>query len=429
MAQRLDFVSLEIGGTRLDRWQQYDVDSDLLIPADAFSLSVDVPTEDADAIRDLVAPGAAAKLYVERVQPDGSRHRSLQMTGHIDSREMDVSRQGGLTLSVNGRDMAGVLTDANVNPGLICDQHSDLLIDLLQAGVSPYGIEVIADDSSERSILTGERGSSTQATLERREARTAGVSPASYSRGRLDASRAQGVPMDELLGASSDTGARFASGQSPSDVRRVRVSEARPNPGETIWDFFTRHARRFGLMLWTTADGKLVLGAPDWRQAPTYRLVRRVRNNPSDPNNIISGGLKESALNSYSSITVMGRGSRADGTRGRIREEVLNPDWPSNAPDRPRYLNDPRIRDSDAAVRRGLRELMSGRAKQYAITYEVDGHGQGGRLWAQGTTARVIDDRLGIDGTFFVVGRRFRGSRQDGTTTQVRLIKLESFEI
>ena len=72
---------------------------------------------------------------------------------------------------------------------------------------------------------------------------------------------------------------------------------------------------------------------------------------------------------------------------------------------------------------------MSGRAKQYALTYEVDGHGQGGRLWAQGTTARVIDDRLGVDGTFFVVGRRFRGSRQDGTTTQVRLIKLESFEI
>ena len=49
MTERLDTVTLEVAGMELTRWLSYTVDSDLLIPADAWTLSVDVPTADAES--------------------------------------------------------------------------------------------------------------------------------------------------------------------------------------------------------------------------------------------------------------------------------------------------------------------------------------------------------------------------------------------
>lgn len=429
MVARRDIVSLELAGEQFEGWISYSVDSDLMVPADAFNLKVDVPTNDQARALEVTAPGSEVKVFVERVQRDGTRRRSLQMTGYIDTRQMEVTRDGGLQLTVSGRDRASLLTDASVPPGIICDSHSDRLIDLLQSACDRFGIQVIADDSAERSIMTGERRARPQTRQERREARAQGVPPSRYSRRRLEQARADRVPLDEALGVTADSGARFASGQSPSDVERLTVREARPNSGETIWDYFSRHARRFGLMLWLTPDGKLVVGAPDWDQEPLYRLIRRVRPVPGDPNTIIAGGLKEGLQNVYSEVVVYGRGTRADGTRGRIRELVLNPDYPTDAPPRPRYLNDPRIRDSDAAIRRGLAELSSGRAEAFKLTYEVDGHGQGDVLYAQSTVAFVDDERLGVRGNFYVMGRTFTADRGRGTGTSLRLVRLRSFEL
>lgn len=425
---REDRVELEVGGRQLTRWVSYRVDSDLLNPADAFSLEVDVPVNDTEGVLDLVRPGASFKLYVIR-RRGGQERRSLQMTGTIEGRDMGVSKRGGIRVQVTGRDRAGLLVDANVQPGIICDGHTDRLLDLLTNAVEPYGIEVIADDTAERSILTGERRRAPRTALERREARAAGVPPGRYSRTRLEAARAAGTPLDEALGVTADSGARFAAGVPPSEIERMTVREARPNPGETIWDYFTRHLRRFGLMMWFTADGKLVVGSPDWSQEPIYRFIRRPRPSADDPNTILDGGIKETILNSYSSVTVSGRAVVADGQRTRIRETVENPDWPEDAPPKPRYLNDPTIRDADAARRRALRELLSGRAKQLTLTYTVDGHGQGDYLWAAGSTGYVLDERLGVDDVFFVLGRELQGGFSDGSQVQVRLIPLRSFEV
>ena len=430
MGERRDIVSLEVGGQTIDRWVSYRVDSDVFVPADAFDLQVDVPVSDRGEMLSLTAPGAPVKLYVERLQRDGTRRRSLQLTGIIDKRSMEVSRSGGLAVKLTGRDRASLLTDANVQPGIICDSHSDRLLDLLAAAVEPYSIEIIADDSAERSLMTGERSARPVTALERREARAAGVPVAQYTRGRMERARAAGQPLDEVLGVTADSGARFASGHAPSDVERLTVREARPNAGETIWDYFKRHLERFGLMLWMSADGKLVVGAPDWNQEASYRFVRRTHPRPGDPNTIMSGGLEESTLNSYSHVVVMGRASASeDGPRERVCVTTVNPDWPADQPDRPRYVRDPRIRTEEEAGRRGLAELAGGRAKQYALKYEVDGHGQSDLLYAQGTTAYVEDERLGVVGVFYIAGRELSGERGEGARTTIRMIKLRSFEL
>lgn len=431
MAERRDIAILEVGGQELTRWVSYNIDSDLFIPADAFRLDIDVPVQSTDDVRAATTLGSAVKLYVERAQANGPPRRSLQLTGHIQSRSMSVSTDGGMQLQVQGLDVAGLLTQGGVRPGVICDAHTDTFLTLVRDVVAPYGLEIVADDSAERSIRTGERRTRRRGALERREARAQGVPAGSYSRERLRGAQAAGEPLDEALGVSADSGARFASGIAPSDVQRLTIREARPQTNETAWDYLSRLGRRLGLMLWATTDGKIVVGAPQWDQTPLYRLIRRRTPRPDDPNTILGGGLDETLGNSYSEVRVIGRASSSDsdGLRTRISETTLNPDWPAGAPDRIRYIRDPRIRNVSQAQKRGLAELARGQSDQFKLRYMVDGHGQGDRLYAQGTVAYVDDEPLGIRGNYFVRGRTFKADRDSGTMTELRLIKVRSFSL
>lgn len=449
MTERVDTAVVEVNGVELSRWVGYKIESDLLTPADAFWLQVDVPVNDVERVRDLVSVGAEVQVYIDRMQASGFR-RALQMTGWIDRRSMKVTRDGGLILTVEGRDKAGVLCDASVDPALRVEM--DLLvgrvlelstdgatatmvenrtrtgvafIDLVRAAVQPWGLQVIADDSTLRSVLTGERVSRSRTAILRREARAEGVPPTLYSRNRRDAAREAGVPLDEYLGVQADSGARFANGLAPSDIERLKVSEARPRVGETVWDYLDRHARRLGLMMWMTADGRLVVGAPDYGQEPLYRLIRRVRPNPEDPNTIIEGGTEESIAKRYSSVTVYGRGGGNDATRAQAQAVTIDPDWTFGF-EKPLYVKDNGARDGAAVLARGERELAMGKDGALQLSYVVDGHGQRDLLWAQGTVAYVEDERLDIRGNFFVVGRTFELSRANGTSTSLRLVPRHS---
>ncbi len=429
MTTRIDSVVLEVAGHRLDRWSSYRVDSNLMTPADGFWFQVEIPIEDRQAIQDRVQPGARVKLYLERREEDGSSRRSLQMTGFIDSRSRKVTKAGGLNLTIEGRDLAGLLVDSDIEPWLITET-STRFIDVARKAVERYRIEVIADDSAERSILTGERQRHRRTALERREARAAGVPASRYSRAAAARARAAGEPLDAHLGVAADSGARFAGGITPSEIERLRVNDARPHIGEKVWEYLARHAQRLGLMMWMTADGKLVIGAPDYGQEPLYRLIRRHRSDPADPNTIIEGGANESLRNRYSHVTVYGHSSGQDEQRTRVREITIDPDWPEAARfDRPRFVRDNGARTAEAAAARGLRELMAGKAESLRLSYVLDGHGQSGALFAQGTMAFVDDEPLGIRDNFFVIGRTFRGDRDSGTTTALELIQRGSIEL
>lgn len=480
MSQRTDTAVVVVNGVELSRWIAYRIDSDLLTPADAFHLQVDVPVRDADEVRDRVAPGAAVEVYIDRVDSSGYR-RALQMTGWIDRRSMQVTREGGLLLTVEGRDKAGVLCDSSVDPELRVEEtvrvgrapdaapnavvssanlatvsmrpflpnsgqeappqqaaavpavaetaspagrSGAAFIDVVRSAVAPWSIPVIADDSTLRSVTTGERVRRARTEVLRREARAEGVPPTLYTRNRRDAAAAAGIPLDEYLGVQADSGARFASGMAPSDIERLRISEARPRVGETVWDFIERHAHRLGLLLWMTPDGRLVIGAPDYGQEPLYRLIRRVRPTSEDPNTIIEGGLEESIANRHSSVRVFGRGG-ANETRTRWSTTVVDTDWTYGF-SKPLDVKDQGARSTDAVTARGEHELAVGREQGYVLTYVVDGHGQRQALFAQGTIAYVDDERLGVRGNFYVTKRTFSMERARGTSTELRLVPRHS---
>lgn len=418
---RVDTVVLEVAGHQLDRWVAYRVDSNLLTPADSFWLQVEVPNADRSAVLARVAKGALVKVYLERRDDSGATRRALQMTGVIDKRSLRVTKQNGTLLTVEGRDLAGLLVDSDIEPWLVTEE-STVFLDVVRAAVAKWGIEVISDDSAERSILTGERSSRRRTALERREARAHGIPPTRYSRAVRERAAAAGTPLDTAVGATADSGARFASGLAPSDIERLRILEARPRIGDKVWEYLSRHASRLGLMLWFTADGRLVVGAPDYGQEPLYRLIRREYPDSRDPNRIMEGGLEESIANRFSEVTVYGHGSGQDETRTRFRAVSADGEWPAQY-DKPRFIKDNGARSDEACARRAERELSLGRRENLRLSYVVDGHGQGDVLWAQGTMAYVEDEPLEIRGNFFVIGRTFKGDRDSGTTTQVELIE------
>ncbi|MEQ9889017.1 phage baseplate assembly protein [Pectobacterium zantedeschiae] len=120
-------VSVIINGKAHTDWSRYQIDSDFLIPADAWSVSLGLPDGKfpADVVR-----GAPVTVKV------GS---DTVMTGRIDSVQRSVARSG-VTLSLSGRDSAAILVDCAA-PILTARQVG--LEDVVAQIVRPLGITKI----------------------------------------------------------------------------------------------------------------------------------------------------------------------------------------------------------------------------------------------------------------------------------------------
>ncbi len=94
----LDKVSVIVGGKVHSDWSAYGIDSDFLIPADAWSMRLGLP---AGIFPEGVARGVPVQV---RVGPD------VVMSGRIDRVSRTVSRDQ-VSLSVTGRDGAAILVD------------------------------------------------------------------------------------------------------------------------------------------------------------------------------------------------------------------------------------------------------------------------------------------------------------------------------
>lgn len=120
-------VAVIINGKQHGDWSRYQIDSDFLIPADAWSVSLGLPegTFPAEVVRG--AP-VTVKIGGDTV-----------LTGRIDSVQRSIAR-GGVTLSLSGRDSAAILVDCAA-PILTSRQME--LTDVVAQIVRPLGITKI----------------------------------------------------------------------------------------------------------------------------------------------------------------------------------------------------------------------------------------------------------------------------------------------
>ncbi|VEH65435.1 Mu-like prophage tail protein gpP [Rodentibacter pneumotropicus] len=93
-------VVVEIDGRVHNRWKSYDIDSDFLIPADAFRFDLGVPS-DSTVLPDF--SGSEVKVRI---------NGELVMTGIVDTTQHSISKNNR-TYRLNGRDRASILVDCS----------------------------------------------------------------------------------------------------------------------------------------------------------------------------------------------------------------------------------------------------------------------------------------------------------------------------
>ena len=126
-------ITLLINGKTHGQWTDYDIVSDLLTPADDFSVTLGRPV---DAKPDAVQPG---DKVVVRVGGD------TVLSGRID-RVQTITEKGGKTLTIQGRDDAGVLLDCSAP--LFNAQEMDLN-QIIEKIVKPLGLSKIRIDAAQ----------------------------------------------------------------------------------------------------------------------------------------------------------------------------------------------------------------------------------------------------------------------------------------
>jgi prophage tail gpP-like protein len=131
-----DQVEVVIGGKVQASWSHYEIDSDLMTPADAWSVSLQA------ASLDLPAAVRSAKTAQIRVGGD------LVMTGQIDSRTHAV-RKGQQTLEIRGRDDASLLLDCSAP---IFSAVEITLQDIITKVVRPLGISKVRIDADKTMV-------------------------------------------------------------------------------------------------------------------------------------------------------------------------------------------------------------------------------------------------------------------------------------
>ncbi|MEQ8721044.1 MAG: hypothetical protein RID81_07190 [Sandaracinaceae bacterium] len=384
---RHERVTLTVDGRELDGWTEYEVASDMFSPASGFAFAVAAgrsSTAERERLRDLVSPGASVTLQVRGF--DGASSR--QLSGIIDKRKTSTTRQHGTVYHVTGRDVGAFLADSDAPLDLLSQAESTAFLDVVRAAVDPWGLEVTADAAAARDVLTGREITRTRRRLERDRERSA------------SGPRAQ---------------RNHANGIAPEEIPALRIAQAKPKPGQTVWDFLSAHAARLRLMLWISPDGRVVVGSPDYGQASSYGLVRKY----DGTGNVLEGDAEDSADGLYSHIEVYGRTGGGDAYRSRLRAFAVSPSLPFT---RRLVIHDQSIRTQADADARAARELMASELSGRVLSYSVEGHGQAGLLYAIDTIADVIDEPAGIRGRYYVIGRSFRRDRSQGTSTNLTLI-------
>lgn len=420
----IDEVTIDFGSQTVMGWTSYELASDFLTPADSWTVTLPL-SGSAQARRDLrqlirTDSGLRCFVYIQR---SDSTDRAQQLSGIVDNVSTEGSIEGA-TLRVRGRDNGGLLASASADPGVVIDEETGLL-DAIRTMVEPFGIEVTADGLASRTLLTGERVGALTSRLLRAAARERGVTRAAATTGHVNGRQSLRDPDARPGAATARARARrgHASGLNGEDVEAVRLTDAKPDVGETVWDWIDRHARRFGALPWIGADGRLVVSAPNYDQEPLFTLSRFLGDDRR--NNIVSGGLEESLEAQSSVVTVYGRTGGHDATRsahvGRAeRNPSLMPLY------RPMTIHDPSARSDEEALRRAQHELARQNEQAAALEYEVYGHGQGTNLYAIDTVVDVIDEEIGVEGLYWLAGRTFRGDRERGRRTTLKLLPLGS---
>lgn len=355
-----DSVSLQIAGRRFEDFLSYSVDADLYAAADSFTLELADPAAE-------ILVGSRCELYV---------NGGLELTGIID-RVRASHDKGGRKLTVEGRDLMGLLVDSH------CEEFVD---------VQGKSVKQLAE------MLLGPNAATGRPAIP-------------------FISRSAIVYQENIVGKLK--GKKKSVDQPITGFQDTAQKLSKIDPGMTVFEVLRTYAMSRGLMFWAEADGTLTFGRPTAGGNADYFLT--CLTSAGAGNNIISGEQLRDISQRYSKIVVVSQ-SQGQDEDGADAGKVNTPSTKSDA-DFPFYkpfvttLNN----DSQSPALHARLTMEKQRHDGMSLQYTVAGHAQNGRTWRINRLALVTDEVLGISGYYLVTGRTLQRSKDAGSTTIVRL--------
>jgi len=338
-----DKISLRIGDKAIEHFLSYSIDTDLYTPADAFRMELSAPETQVEA-------GMRCEVWV---------NDQRELTGIIDRVTRRVTEHGQ-TLSVEGRDLMGLLVDSCCESFVSVKNKSLRELAALLLRTVPY---INRKAVVYQSAASGKAKTTTDL-------------------------------LDE-----------------PQTITQIE-------PGMTVFEVLKAAAVSRGLLFYSLPDGTLVFGRPKAKGEPAFTL-QLTRDGKG--NNVIESELAQDISRRWSKITVLGQRQGqdsfgADATAIRTGASRTDSEISFYKPFVQCSNNDG---VSPALMARLLMEKGRKEGWQYGVT--VARHSSNGKNWTVNELARVTDEVQGLDGVYLIYGRTFELDKNLGPTTRLKL--------
>jgi prophage tail gpP-like protein len=226
---------------------------------------------------------------------------------------------------------------------------------------------------------------------------------------------------DAATRAAKEAAQLEAAAGSAASRSKKTIEYVQPHPNEGAFEFIARNLRRFGLWIWATADGSLVISKPNYDQEPRY-ILQRVRGD-----RIVSvehASYVYDRTNIPSQITVRGKSSGKDFEKATVKGYIRD----TNARDteffEPFYLQHDQATTPEGAGAFAAQEMSHLKQDERVYTCICPGHRdpRTKNIYAIDSIAVVEDDVCGVHEQMWIASRTFKRSASGGTTTELKLL-------
>jgi prophage tail gpP-like protein len=399
-------IALEIRelGLRIDTWKSYRYNSHFLTPTDGWSFTLGDESLK-DSITEKIAVGQRVTLSI---------NGHVQGDGYIDALEVSSSRNRGTDITVHGRDRLAPVVDSCIDPATRFTAGMTLF-DVVQKVFSPFGwltdADFLVSNETNRNVITGQ---------------------------------SRGTP----------------TSKKGKPLKSFTLHQLKPYPHEGAFQFAARIAQRFGLWIWLSAEGNVViLAKPSFEQEARYTIRhKRGTTGPALRNNVLSGQVRKDGTEQPSVIIATGHGGGGEHPRAHMKVAMINelvglddggsptaevaavlakhPDakvveqrsvfgkaarYSTKA--RPLFLHDDESKTLEQLEGFVKREMALKQRNSMVATYTVEGHTQNDIPWCVDTMVDVDDDVSNVHESLWLLSRTFEKGRNSGTTTTIELIR------
>lgn len=212
--------------------------------------------------------------------------------------------------------------------------------------------------------------------------------------------------------------------QVTSNVALPSIKKMKIEPGDNPLEVIQRFAQQAQMTVWLSADGKGIIGKPNYTQAPSYYLYRYPGSNDNRKmNNIIRGRVTNTWKDQFSTVTVGGSVANSDKVFGsgssKFKARAIDSTIKIN---KPKNISSGNVANTKQAKILADEEVQKGRFESQILEYTVKGFYNNNALWQIDKACAIEDTVAGVSGVYYVTRRRFYNDGE-GDFTDVSLRK------